>query len=479
MNPDTEIPTFAVVGHPNEGKSSVVATLSEDDAIRISDFPGETTVCSDYSVRVDDRILIRFLDTPGFQYPRETLEWMQQHPAADQHPARAFVDAFKKEAHRHHDVELMIPMAAGAGIIYVVDGSRPMRQNDLCEMEILRMMGNPRMALINPKDGEETFLQAWKDACAKSFNLTRTFNAHRASFSERMALFESLKRIHQDWEPAMVKAVEAFECDWKHRNRQAAQSISACLVQALELRTEARTEDRNGEETTRLELVQSYQDAVADLEKGVQSVLRRLYRHRAFQPSFSRQSVLREDLFTERTWRLLGLSRKQIIIAAAILGGGAGFKLDLLFANLSFGFFTLSTAALAAAGTWLRGEHMARVTVKRLRMGGVILSVGPNRNPQFPFVLLDRLLLYYELVINWAHARQDAPQARVQVEDEEKAGFSARWKRARRDRFARLFKRLRSGKETTRQEALQELQAELEALLWERSHGRDEPFEVS
>ena len=72
----SEIPTFAVVGHPNEGKSSVVATLTEDDSLRISDFPGETTVCSDYSVRVDDEILIRFLDTPGFQYPQQTLEWM-------------------------------------------------------------------------------------------------------------------------------------------------------------------------------------------------------------------------------------------------------------------------------------------------------------------------------------------------------------------------------------------------------------------
>ena len=120
MSSEAHIPTFAVVGHPNEGKSSVVATLTEDDSVRISDFPGETTICSDYSVRVDDRVLIRFLDTPGFQHPKETLDWMQQYIDQGQHPAKAFVEAFRQDTSKRHDVELMTPLAAGAGIIYVV-----------------------------------------------------------------------------------------------------------------------------------------------------------------------------------------------------------------------------------------------------------------------------------------------------------------------------------------------------------------------
>ena len=43
MNADT--PTFAVVGAVNHGKSSVVSTLAENDQVRISPFPGETTEC--------------------------------------------------------------------------------------------------------------------------------------------------------------------------------------------------------------------------------------------------------------------------------------------------------------------------------------------------------------------------------------------------------------------------------------------------
>ena len=42
------VPSFAVVGHPNEGKSSVVATLTENDRIRVSPVPGETVKAAEY-----------------------------------------------------------------------------------------------------------------------------------------------------------------------------------------------------------------------------------------------------------------------------------------------------------------------------------------------------------------------------------------------------------------------------------------------
>ena len=70
------IPLFAIVGHPNEGKSSVVATLAEDDSVRISDTPGETVARRDYPVRWNEEEILRFVDTPGFQHPQAMLEWM-------------------------------------------------------------------------------------------------------------------------------------------------------------------------------------------------------------------------------------------------------------------------------------------------------------------------------------------------------------------------------------------------------------------
>ncbi len=69
----TAMPIFAVIGHPNEGKSSVVATLVENDQIRISPRPGETVQSMSYPVSIDGQDVIAFVDTPGFQNPVQTL----------------------------------------------------------------------------------------------------------------------------------------------------------------------------------------------------------------------------------------------------------------------------------------------------------------------------------------------------------------------------------------------------------------------
>ena len=74
----TDIPEFAILGHPNEGKSSVVSTLVEDDSVRIGPTPGETIVCQTFQVIIDAREVIRFTDTPGFQNPHQTLQWMKK-----------------------------------------------------------------------------------------------------------------------------------------------------------------------------------------------------------------------------------------------------------------------------------------------------------------------------------------------------------------------------------------------------------------
>jgi hypothetical protein len=415
---------FAIVGHPNEGKSSVVSTLSEDDQVRISDIPGETIAQRAYPVRVEGREILRFIDTPGFQHPQQMLEWMNDHESAT--PANDFIAAHRDQPSFAQDLELLTPLSEGSGVIYVVDGSRPVRQHDLAEMEILRLCGNPRMAVINPKEDGGHFLTEWKQACAKCFNSTRVFNAVLATYTERIALLESLKSINQDWEPALARAIAAFQADWDRRNTRVAAVICEALREAVTHVESQNVFSAGDEEAAKGGLVKKYQGSISRVEVRAQADVRALFKHNIFNLELPEQSILREDLFTEKTWQLLGLNKKQIIVAAAILGAGAGVKLDLVLAHLSFGLFTLSGAALAAAAAWLKGENMARVRVQSIKLGGVQVSVGPNQNPQFPFVLIDRLLLYYHSVINWAHARRDQPGA-VQSQQEIKLGYTTKW----------------------------------------------------
>jgi len=53
MSEEQAPPTFAVVGKVNAGKSSVLATLLEvddDQVLRISNTPGETTECTEFPI---------------------------------------------------------------------------------------------------------------------------------------------------------------------------------------------------------------------------------------------------------------------------------------------------------------------------------------------------------------------------------------------------------------------------------------------
>jgi len=186
---------FAVLGHPNEGKSSLVSTLTEDDQIKVSPIPGETTISRNYTITIDGKEIIKFVDTPGFQVPRQTLAWFK---AFDGDPGKIvdqFIYAFNNDPFFADECELLGPVARGAGIIYVVDGSRPVRDDDLAEMEILRLTGRPRMAIINSKTEKKDYTQDWKLEFRKHFNCIRVFNSNKANFTDRIKMLESLKAI--------------------------------------------------------------------------------------------------------------------------------------------------------------------------------------------------------------------------------------------------------------------------------------------
>lgn len=161
------IPEFAIIGHPNEGKSSVLSTLAEDDSVRISPTPGETTECRIFPVTIDAQEILRFTDTPGFQNPARVLSELRKRRESI-NPLREFREFASSIPELHDDWELLGPLERGAGIIYVVDGSRPVRSVDRMEMEILRLTGKPRMAIINCKSDDDEHLEGWKSEFRKT-----------------------------------------------------------------------------------------------------------------------------------------------------------------------------------------------------------------------------------------------------------------------------------------------------------------------
>ena len=414
------LPEFAVLGHPNEGKSSVVSTLTEDDRIQVSPVPGETRVSKSYSVTMDDKEIIRFVDTPGFQVPRQTLAWFRKNPGPDM--VVRFIAEHERDPFFADECELLTPVAKGAGIIYVVDGSRPVREDDLAEMEILRLTGRPRMAVINAKSDTRDNTAAWKEEFRKFFNVIRVFNSNQADFYERIRLIESLKAIDQDIEPLMEGVIQAFTMELEKRNRMACAYIVHGMEQGLTFSMSRRLKADMDPVTLKEDLTREYQEKIRDIEHKIFRHIRSLFRHHLYDYPLPACSILRHDLFSDQTWEMLGLTRAQAATAGAVLGGTLGALLDTAAAGLTFGVFTAIGSAVGAGSAFMGIRRLANVSSG---LGGDLVQVGPNENIQFLYILLDRALLYYTHMSRRAHGRRDVPETESQlVSKGEKAGIS-------------------------------------------------------
>lgn len=417
----SDLPRFAVVGRVNKGKSSVIATLAEDDHVAISPLPGTTRQCAEYPVRVDDETLFVLVDTPGFEDAPRALAWLKStSPAADERRAR--VEAFVRE-HEGTDAfveerELLGPILSGALILYVVDGTRPYRENYASEMEILRWTGQPSMALIN-RIGDGDHAESWRSALDQYFKVVRDFDAHSASFEERLRLLTTFRELAPGAENALQRAIDALESDRDRRRAEVAEVISSLLVDALTFTME--TSEREQSEPKKLE--DAFHDALRARERKARRQVERLYHHERVRWEHATEldrPVLGEDLFARRTWADLGLSAGQVLALYTVSGAVAGSVLDAAVGGASFLAGTAIGGAVGAgAGALHIQRRFARATsvgglsdrVGRAMGGGRRYRVGPFSHPNFPFVLLDRALLHYDAVRTRAHAKNAVEEA--------------------------------------------------------------------
>ncbi len=423
-NPDSL--RFAVVGRVNKGKSSILATLVEeaDNAkIRISDTPGETTRVYSIPLVLGGEQLLEFLDTPGFNRARKALDWMQKRHKKTPGEARietvrAFVEAHRKKNAFQDEVLLLEPILDGAGILYVVDASKPFRPDFAAEMEILRWTGRPRMAVINQISEETDFSAEWRQHLGEYFNLTREFNAHHARFQERIRLLRSLLEIDETARDRIEKAVKLLEREWTHRRGRCADVVMDLLEDCLSYRasktlSQEDSQRQHRKEEIAEELKAAYLKRIRDMEGAYHKQMVALYRHGDYEvlPDESFAKIAGE-LDSKETWNLFGLNRAQLSMVSTAAGAATGAAIDMGVGGVSFGVGAVLGGLAGLGASVLKGKDLADIKVSSpvvgdVSAGGIAIKAGPPKNPNFPWVLLDRAFFHYEQLLSRAHARRD------------------------------------------------------------------------
>lgn len=437
-------PTFAIVGHPNKGKSSIVATLAEDDSVAISPDPGTTRQARSFRMRIDDQVLYELVDTPGFQRPRAVLEWLRQHErGADARPqlVREFVAAHADSPRFQNEVELLKPILAGAGVLYVVDGAHPYGAEYEPEMEVLRWTGQPRMALIN-MIGPGDYVEEWRRALNQYFSIVRVFDAQRADFSKRIELLHAFRQLgagDDHLSAALDHAVSVLQADRRERRRRAASEIANLLTDVLSWRETAPCPEQADQAQLVEDLSERLMARVRKREQSARRIVLDLYHHNTLEMQEAAVDVLAEDLFSERSFVVFGLSTKQLAMTGAATGAVAGGVIDVAAGGASLLLGAGLGALIGGMGAVLGAARLAKVQLLGAPLGGMQLQVGPITNPNFPWVMLGRALLHHRLVAERNHARREA----LVLDARSGAHLSESIDPQIRKRMARAFQRIR------------------------------------
>lgn len=439
------IPAFAVVGHPNKGKSSVVSTLARDDRVAISMQSGTTQVSESFDIHLG-AAHYQLIDTPGFQRPRKVLAWLQQETVtADQRGERikAFLQDPDCQQQFPDETELLKPIMAGAAILYVVDSSRPYSAEYEAEMEILRWTGQPSMALINPISSRE-YIDSWQQALQQFFRTVRIFDAVKADLDQHIELLQAFAHLHQPWSGPLSSLVSAVQAEIRRQQLQSCKIAAHLLDDLVKHQQRQKVLDETQAKALQPSLQAAYYRWMRKREQQAHDELQQLYRHHQLERDSS-DLTLSDDLFDTEKWYAWGLSRKQLAAVGGIAGAAAGGVLDLTVAGSSLLLGTLGGSAIGSSAAWLGANKLAKQKLKGLPLGGYEARIGPMKNRNFPYVVLARFLYIYRLLSARNHARRD----RLNVDDAQVGKLLEQLTKEQQKPIYKAFDRLSRQKDVT------------------------------
>lgn len=402
------LPRFAVVGHPNQGKSSLVSTLVQDDHIEVSPVSGTTRSAHRFRLVLGEQAVYELIDTPGFQRARQILDWCAERAAsAAERPAvlADFVAQHRQDPRFADDCALLEPVLDGAGIVYVVDVSQPFGSAFDAELTLLSWTAQPRLALLNPI-GNDRHADAWQRALSQYFSLVRDFNPLVAPFDQHLSLLRALAEVHPPWRSALLAGVEALAEQRQQRHDQATDELLIYFERLLRLQLQLPMSGPRDQ--IRAAGLAQYNQALQRLENGLRQRLAKIYGHHDLDWRSEWQALAHGDLTDAREWRVWGLSRARLASLSGAAGALSGLAVDAAVGGTSLLLGAVSGGVLGGlAGGFAGRDGVTFHWVSRVP-GYEHWQLGPIANLNFALAMIGRALRCWYQLRQRNHARRDA-----------------------------------------------------------------------
>jgi GTPase Era involved in 16S rRNA processing len=411
QNKSYDYPKFAVVGHPNKGKSSIVSSLSLDDSIQIGDTPGTTQVKRGFPLKVDGKIIYELFDTPGFQRARRVLAWLkkQEPVSADKRTevVRKFIAKHRDNPKFRDEIELLEPIVDGAGIIYVVDASKPYGAEYETEMEILRWCGQPSMAILN-LIGKEDYREQWKSALGHYFRMVRTFNPIKATFEDHISLLDSMSQLKEEWTQPIKVAIKVLESLHQEKIDFTVNSIVDNMQKTISFVYQQKIHGEKASSKEEESAKEAYRKTIIRYENEQKKAVEEIWNHQSIDKVEDGLTLEEIGLFSNESASIFGLSEKELILTGASAGAITGAGVDLIFAGSTFFTASIIGGLIGGVGAKFGFNNLYELKILGQNIGKRQLSIGPMKNLNFPYILLGRALYHASTIAKRSHALRDS-----------------------------------------------------------------------
>jgi len=405
-----DYPKFAVVGHPNKGKSSIVSSLALDDTVQIGNTPGTTQIKRGFPLKVDGKIVYELFDTPGFQRARRILGWLEENKpsSADKRAdvIREFIYHYRDDKRFKDEIELLEPIMGGSGIIYVVDASKPYGPEYEIEMEILRWTGQPSMAILN-LIGDEDYRDDWKRALGQYFRLVRTFNPLKAKFNDHIELLDSMAQLKEEWTKSIKIAIGVLENLHKQKIDRTVDAIVKGTVKSLSFVYSKRIKSKKATREEEQSVQERYKKEIIKYEKNLEKEIASIWNHRSINKINNISSLDNISLFSKESASIFGLGQKELIVTGASAGAIGGMGIDLALGGGTFFLGSFIGGVVGGVGAMKGFNNLYEVKLLGQKFGKRELSIGPMQNINFPYVFLGRMLYHASIIANRSHASRE------------------------------------------------------------------------
>ena len=347
-----------VVGHTNTGKTSLLRTLSRDEAFgQVSDEPATTRQVEGIQLLLSNgEPVLLLLDTPGLEDPDGVLDALDRLAGPERFDApervRRFLDSPEAATRYEQEAKVLRQMLNSDAAIYVIDCREPVLGKYQEELTILTYCAIPVLPVLNFVANPASREPEWREQLAR-LNLHAVVAFDTVVFDEagERRLYEKLRTLLDAYDQPLQRLIEDRRQQGEWLRRAAAEYLAELLIDTAGC---LRIIPGDLEAAKLREMILRNQDSVRQREQRSVDALLRLFRFSSSHYDHAHLPLVNGawgmDLFNPDALKHYGMRMG----GGAAAGAAAGAALDAATLGVTLGLGTLTgTAVGAVLGTSL------------------------------------------------------------------------------------------------------------------------------